>query len=339
MDEPVIELHGLKKYFSVSRGLFGLGSQQVHAVDDVDLVIRKGEIAGLVGESGSGKTTLARLILNLTRPTKSAVRVNGTDISHASRREIKRMRGEVAVVFQDPGGNLNPRHTVGRSIMRPLRIHGASRKEAYEKALRALEMVKMDPMYMDTFPSQLSGGQQQRIAIARALVLNPKVMILDEPTSALDISVQAQVLNLLLDLQEEMHLTYLIITHDLNVINYVCDRVFVMYLGKIVEYGSAEEVLRNPAHPYTRGLMAASPGLDPHHREKNKERLSGDPGSLIHLAPGCRFAPRCRMAQEICRRDIPQMHELSSGHCAACHFLSDGVTIQQASMNERGATT
>jgi len=333
MEKPVIELHGLKKYFSISKGLFGFGAQQVRAVDGVDLVISKGEIVGLVGESGSGKTTLARLILNLTKPTESFIRINGTDISHAPRRELKKLRGEVAVVFQDPGGNLNPRLTVGRSIMRPMRIRGVSRKDAYEKALKALEIVKMDPMYMDTFPAQLSGGQQQRIAIARALVLDPQVMILDEPTSALDISVQAQVLNLLLDLQEQMQLTYLIITHDLNVINYVCDRVFVMYLGKIVEYGTSAEVLRAPAHPYTRGLMAASPNLNPRSREKNAERLSGDPGSLIKLSPGCRFAPRCHLATDICRREDPQMREVSSGHCAACHFAESGVTTKEMSLS------
>ncbi len=329
MGEPVIELHGLKKYFKVSRGLLGFGAQKVRAVDDVDLVVGEGEIVGLVGESGSGKTTLARLILNLIRPTESCIKINGKDVSRLTRRETKKMRGEVAVVFQDPEGNLNPRHTVGRSIMRPLIIHGTSRKDAYEKALQALKLVKMDPLYMDSYPAQLSGGQQQRVAIARALVLNPKVMILDEPTSALDISVQAQVLNLLLDLQEQMHLTYLIITHDLNVINYVCDRVFVMYLGKIVEYGSTAEVLKAPAHPYTRGLMAASPILDPHRREKNAERLSGDPGSLINLAPGCRFAPRCKFAADVCREQSPGMREVSPGHYAACFFADGGVAIER----------
>lgn len=323
MSQTVIELHGLKKYFKVQRGILGLKQQYVHAVDDVDLVVNKGEIVGLVGESGSGKTTLARVILQLTKPTESKVLINGEDVSKLSAKGLKKLRSEVAVVFQDPAGNLNPRHSVGRSIMRPMVIHGVPKKEAMERALKALDMVKMDRSYMDTYPAKLSGGQQQRIAIARALVLNPKVMILDEPTSALDISVQAQVLNLLLDLQEEMELTYLIITHDLNVIHYVCDRVFVMYLGKIVEYGAMEDVLKRPLHPYTKGLMAASPILDPHHREKNAERLSGDPGSLINLVPGCRFAPRCSHATERCRTEAPAMTEASNGHYAAC-FLLDG---------------
>ena len=320
MAEPVIEFHHLKKYFPVGGEIFG-AKQFVHAVDDVDMTIYAGEIVGLVGESGSGKTTLARMILSLTKPTESCVRVNGTDITNARGRELKQLRQQVAVVFQDLGGNLNPRQTVASSIMRPLRIRGISRDEANRKALHALELVKLDASYMNAFPSQLSGGQQQRIAIARALVMDPKVMILDEPTSALDISVQAQVLNLLLDLQEELKLTYLIITHDLNVINYICDRVFVMYLGKIVEYGPAECVLHAPGHPYTCGLMAASPELDPHLRDEKKERLSGDPGSLIRLSPGCRFAPRCRFATEQCRKQEPPMRALgdsSEGHFTAC---------------------
>ena len=317
MSTPVIEMHGLKKYFRSGNSLFK-PKQYVHAVDDGDMVTNKGEIVGLVGESGSGKTTLARLILNLTQPTESAIYVDGVDPRKATRAQMKQLRRDIAVVFQDPGGNLNPRQTVGNSIMRPMIIHGVPKKEARERALKALEMVKMDKTYMDNFPAQLSGGQQQRIAIARALVLDPKIMILDEPTSALDISVQAQVLNLLLDLQEEMNLTYMIITHDLNIVNYVCDRVFVMYLGKIVEYGTTEDVLHRPSHPYTKGLMAASPVLDPTRREKNPERLAGDPGSLVNLAPGCRFAPRCKYATDRCRIDQPQMVEIEPGHCAAC---------------------
>lgn len=322
MSTPVIEMHGLKKYFKSGNSLFRT-KQWVHAVDDVDMVINKGEIVGLVGESGSGKTTLARLILNLTQPTESEILVDGVNPRKATRAQMRQLRKDIAVVFQDPGGNLNPRQTVGNSIMRPMIIHGVNKKEAYERALKALEMVKLDKSYMDNYPAQLSGGQQQRIAIARALVLDPKIMILDEPTSALDISVQAQVLNLLLDLQEEMGLTYMIITHDLNIVNYVCDRVFVMYLGKIVEYGSTEDVLHRPSHPYTKGLMAASPILDPTQRDKNPERLSGDPGSLVHLAPGCRFAPRCKYASDKCRADQPQMVEIEPGHCAACFLDVD----------------
>jgi len=318
VEEPLIELYGLKKYFTVRGGLLGFKPLRVHAVDDVDLVVNKNEIVGLVGESGSGKTTLARVILNLIKPTESKVLINGVDISHVSRKELKKLRSEIAVVFQDPAGNLNPRHTVGRSIMRPLVIHGVPQNEARERVQKVLEMIKLDPMYMDTYPAQLSGGQQQRVAIARALVLNPKLMILDEPTSALDISVQAQILNLLLNLQEKMGLTYMIITHDLNVINYICDRVFIMYLGKIVEYGRTEEVLASPAHPYTVGLMAASPALDPDKKDLKTQRLMGDPGSLIHLPPGCRFAPRCSRRTDQCDSRPPEMHRLSESHYVAC---------------------
>lgn len=321
MGDPVIRIRGLKKYFKSGISFFGKKDNFVHAVDDINLDIYKGEIVGLVGESGSGKTTLARLILNLTSPTDGSVTISGVDAAKATRKEEKALRRDIAVVFQDPAGNLNPRHTVGKSIMRPLLIHGTSKHEARKKALEALKMVKMDESYMDTYPAQLSGGQQQRIAIARALVLNPKIMILDEPTSALDVSVQAQVLNLLLDLQEELGLTYLVITHDLNVINYICDRVAVMYLGKLVEYGTAEDVLHAPSHPYTKGLMAASPILDPHLRNEDKHRLSGDPGSLINIVPGCRFAPRCNLASERCRAESPEMSEISAGHCAACFLL------------------
>jgi len=321
MIEPVIEIKGLKKYFRIRAGFLGLKTQWVRAVDNVSLQVNRGEIMGLVGESGSGKTTLARTILNLTRPTESSVLLGGQDVSHMSRRHLKQMRKEVAVVFQDPSGNLNPRHTVGQSIMRPMRIHGVPRHEAYERALEALDQVKLDRMYMNSFPAQLSGGQQQRVAIARALVLRPKLMVLDEPTSALDISVQAQVLNLLLDLQEQMGLTYLVITHDLSVIQYVCDRVAVMYLGKLVEYGDTMPVLRAPLHPYTQSLMAASPTLDPRKRDEPKKRLTGDPGSLIHISPGCRFAPRCPAARPICREVSPPLMEAETGHFAACVLM------------------
>ena len=322
MQQPVIEICGIKKYFRVQTGLFGKKSL-VRAVDDVSFSVMPGEIVGLVGESGSGKTTLARLILSLTKPTGGQILVNGVDVAHASRAQERELRRDIAVVFQDPAGNLNPRQSVGQSIMRPMIIHGVRREEAFSRAREALSLVKLDESYMDTYPAQLSGGQQQRIAIARALVLRPKLMILDEPTSALDVSVQAQVLNLLLDLQEQLGLTYLVITHDLNVINYICDRVAVMYLGRLAEYGPAQEVLTAPAHPYTRGLMAASPVLDPHLRHREKSRISGDPGSLINAGPGCRFAPRCPDASDRCREFCPGMTEVSPGHAAACFELEE----------------
>lgn len=318
MSEAVIELKNLKKYFTISKG-FNTKKTYVKAIDDVTLTINKGEIIGLVGESGSGKTTLARVLLNLTKSTDGSVVFNGVNLSTASRKEMKKLRTEVAVVFQDPASNLNPRDTVLNSIMRPLILHGMPKKMARQKAIDSLELVKMDSRYLNSYPHQLSGGQLQRIAIARALVLNPKVMILDEPTSALDISVQAQILNLLLDLQESFGLTYLVITHDLNVIKYISDRVAVMYLGKIVEFGKTEEVINNPKHPYTEGLMAASPIMDPHDRNKEKYIMQGDPGSLINLPTGCHFHPRCPYASEHCKVESPQNIVLPDGHQVDCH--------------------
>ena len=228
------------------------------------------------------------------------------------------------MVFQDPASNLNPRQTVEGSIMRPMIIHGVPKEEARKKAREVLEMVKMDMRYLDSYPHQLSGGQLQRIAIARALALNPKIMILDEPTSALDVSVQAQrILNLLLDLQEQLGLTYLVITHDLNVIKYISDKIAVMYLGRLVEYGPTNEIAEHAKHPYTRGLLNAAPILDPKLRGRAKEIMKGDPGSLINIGSGCRFADRCKYATEECKKTMPDNVLVGEGHQVACfHPLS-----------------
>ena len=322
--KPMIELNGLKKYFSISKGLLKKDTTKVKAVDDITLTINQGEIVGLVGESGSGKTTLARVILNLTRKTDGNIVINGVDLDKAGRADIKQIRKDVAVVFQDPASNLNPRQTVESSIMRPMIIHGVPKAEAKQKAKEVLDMVKMDQRYLDSYPHQLSGGQLQRIAIARALALNPKVMILDEPTSALDISVQAQILNLLLDLQEEMGLTYLVITHDLNVIKYISDRIAVMYLGRLVEFGPTEEIAENAKHPYTRGLLNAAPILDPELRDKKKTVMKGDPGSLIKIGPGCRFCDRCEFATEECKTSMPPDLMIGEGHQVACFHPLQG---------------
>ena len=320
-----IELVRLKKYFSAGKGP---RKSWVKAVDDISLTIHKGEIVGLVGESGSGKTTLARVVLNLTKATGGSVFFNGVDLSKATRGQMKHMRTDVSVVFQDPASNLNPRETVQSSIMRPLILHGMPKKQAREKAVESMELVKMDTRYLNSYPHQLSGGQLQRIAIARALVMNPKVMILDEPTSALDISVQAQILNLLLDLQEKLGLTYLVITHDLNVIRYISDRVAVMYLGRLVEFGPTEEVIENPRHPYTRGLMSASPIMNPHDRGKEKYMMEGEPGSLIQLPSGCHFHPRCPYATERCKTQLPQNIKISPMHQVTC-FLQEGQAMKE----------
>lgn len=318
--KEVIRIEHLQKQFSVDNGFFSKGKRTVKAVNDVSLTLNKGEILGLVGESGSGKTTLARLILNLTRATQGSVTIDGIDMSRASAAEVKLLRQRIAVVFQDPASNLNPRETVMSSIMRPMILHGTPKKEAREKAREALRSVKMDEHYLNSYPHQLSGGQLQRIAIARALAIDPEIMILDEPTSALDVSVQAQILNLLLDLQEQRQLTYLVITHDLNVIRYISDRVAVMYLGKLVEYGPTELMCSHPSHPYTRALMAASPILDPKLRNREKHVMKGDPGSLIHLPSGCHFHPRCPCAQEECLREEPEMLRLTEDHWVCCRL-------------------
>lgn len=324
MQEAVIEIKNLKKYFTIEKKGFRKAAKFAKAVDEVSFSINRGEIVGLVGESGSGKTTLARTLLRLTSITDGSVMIDGVDLSRASGKEMKQLRKKISVVFQDPAANLNPRETVISSITRPLIIQGVPKKEAREKACEAMRLVKMDEGYLYSYPHQLSGGQLQRIAIARALVIQPEIMILDEPTSALDISVQAQILNLLLELQEKLRLTYLVITHDLNVIRYISDRIAVMYLGRLVEFGPTDEVIGNPRHPYTQGLMAALPIMNPRERGKKKETLDIEPGSLISLPSGCHFHPRCPYAMERCRNSLPEMRQLSQAHQAAC-FLCEEI--------------
>ncbi|MDF2680112.1 MAG: transporter ATP-binding protein [Brevibacillus sp.] len=324
MSDALIQITNIKKHFYITEGfLFNKRKIAMKAVDDVSLTVQKGEIVGIVGESGSGKTTLARIILGLIKQTDGTVTINGTDMNRIGRSALKKMRRDIAVVFQDPASNLNPRITVEESIMRPMRIYGVPLKEAKTRAREVMEKVKLDACYLGSYPHQLSGGQLQRIAVARALAVRPKIMILDEPTSALDISVQAQVLNLLLDLQEEYGLTYLVISHDLNVIRYVSDKIAVMYLGKIVEYGPAEEVFLHPKHPYTVGLMAAVPIMNPRLRGTKVPLLGGETGSLIDATPGCSLVSRCMHVTEACRKISPELIEISKGHLAACHLYNE----------------
>ena len=315
----MVEIKDLVKNFSLSQGIWAKDSRVIKAVDKVNFSIEEGEIVGLVGESGSGKTTLARVILGLTPMTSGSVVIDGIDLAKAGKKDRDKLHREIAVVFQDPVSNLNPRQTVESSIMRPMLLHNIPRAEARRRAKEVLDMVKMDERYLDCYPHQLSGGQLQRIAIARALALSPKIMILDEPTSALDVSIQAQIFNLLLDLQEQMHLTYLVITHDLNAVKYISDRIAVMYLGKLVEFGSTEEVTEHPQHPYTRGLMRAAPILDPRMRGRKKETIDGEPGSMMDLGTGCRFYARCRYASPECQSHDPDMDVMENGHQVACH--------------------
>ncbi|HZK29305.1 MAG TPA: oligopeptide/dipeptide ABC transporter ATP-binding protein [Clostridia bacterium] len=319
--EPIIRIRDLDKQFVTSRRLFSRKKNVIHAVQKFSLDIFLGEIVGLIGESGSGKTTLSRLLLNLTPANGGSVTVHGTDLVKASRSEVRAVRSRFAVVFQDPASNLNPRQTVEHSIMRPLLINKVSKKDARARAREALSKVQMDESYLTAYPHQLSGGQQQRIAITRALVMQPDIMILDEPTSALDISVQAQVLNLLLDLQEEFGLTYLIITHDLNVIRYVSDRIAVMYMGRLIEIGKTDDVLDNPLHPYTDILINSVPILDPAHRDDEKQVFPGEPGDVPDCAEACRLALRCPHVMPQCLTSYPPMVEVTPGHFAECFLL------------------
>lgn len=323
--EPIIRIQNLDKRFLISRRLFSRKRKVVDAVKDFSLDIYSGEIVGLIGESGSGKTTLSRLLLSLTPASGGSVTVGSTNLVTAKRREIRAVRSRFAVVFQDPASNLNPRQTVEHSIMRPLLIRGMDKAAARKRAREALDKVQMAETYLSAYPHQLSGGQQQRIAIARALVMEPDVMILDEPTSALDISVQAQVLNLLLDLQAELKLTYLIITHDLNVIRYVSDRIAVMYMGRLVEIGKTQEVLENPSHPYTDILIHSVPILDPAHRDDEKRFFPGEPGEVPACPVACRLAPRCPHVMEKCLTSQPPMLEVSPGHLVECFLLEQTV--------------
>lgn len=318
--EPIIRIQGLNKFFASSKGLFSSKKTVVNAIQDFSLDIFEGEILGLIGESGSGKTTLARVLLGLTGAQGGRVDIDGVNIVGASKADIRAARNKFAVVFQDPASNLNPRQTVESSITRPLVIRGMAAAQAREKAREALRSVQMDESYLSAYPHQLSGGQQQRIAIARALVMDPQVMILDEPTSALDISVQAQILNLLLSLQEEYGLTYVIITHDLNVIRYVSDRIAVMYMGRLVEYGTTDDIIGSPAHPYTDILISSVPSSDPDARGGGKRVFEGEPGDVPEDPSACRLAPRCPKAQELCMKATPALKEVSPGHFAECFF-------------------
>ena len=314
---PVIELNNASKEFRMKTGFFSGQGSAIKAVDNVSLTINRGEIVGLVGESGSGKTTLARMVLGLIKPTSGQILIDGEDIANISQSRMKEIRQRIAVVFQDPASNLNPKHTVGDSVMRPLLIKGMSKKEALERAGDAMDKVQMSRKYLDSYPHQLSGGQLQRIAIARALVIEPRIMILDEPTSALDISIQAQILNLLIDLQQNTDMTYLIISHDLNVIKYVSDRIAVMYLGKLVEYGDCENVAKAPIHPYTKGLLAAAPVTHPSLRGDKPGRLRDDPGNGNDVGEGCPLYNRCPVADRTCL-EKQELREINERHFAAC---------------------
>jgi len=317
----LLEVRGLRKYFPIRRGVFSRVSGHVRAVDGVDLTLRRGETLGLVGESGSGKTTTGRCILRLLEPTAGTVVFDGVDLLALSPREMRRARRQLQVIFQDPYSSLNPRMRIGSIVGEPLAIHKIAKgSEREHRVADLLCKVGLDPSAMRRYPHEFSGGQRQRIGIARALALNPKLIICDEPVSALDVSVQAQVVNLLMDLQDEFSLTYLFIAHDLSVVEHISDRVAVMYLGKIVEVADAETLYRDPQHPYTRALLSAVPVPDPTVKSE-RIPLQGELPSPAAPPSGCAFHPRCPVAVEVCPRVEPQLLDSGAGHLASCHLV------------------
>ncbi len=335
----LLEVKNLKKYFPVRRGILRRVVAHVKAVDDIDLYIREGETLGLVGESGCGKTTAGRSILRLIEPTAGEIIFHSKKlarpgqeyqevvITSASGERLKSLRRDMQIIFQDPYSSLNPRMTVGAILGEPLLVHGIARgSERQDRVREVLAAVGLKPDHMKRYPHEFSGGQRQRIAIARALVLGPQLIIADEPVSALDVSIQAQVINLLEDLQGEFGLTYLFIAHDLSVIKHISSRVAVMYLGKIVELAKTGELFSNPRHPYTEALMSAVPVPDPDYKVQ-EIILTGDVPSPVNPPSGCYFHPRCRYAKEICRSETPTYRDVGGEHFVTCH-LADSLHLQ-----------
>jgi oligopeptide/dipeptide ABC transporter ATP-binding protein len=317
----LIEVDHLRVLFPVKAGLFvGRTLGHVHAVNDVSLSLQEGETLGIVGESGCGKTTLIRTLVRLIDATGGTIRYRGTDITKAGRSQLAPIRRQMQMVFQDPQASLNPRKRVSQILATPLRLRGVPKDRVEAESRRLLERVGLHPEHLQRFPHEFSGGQRQRIGIARALAMDPRVIMLDEPVSALDVSIQAQVINLLDDLQDEFHLSYIFVAHDLSVVRHVSDRIIVMYLGKVMEVSPAEELYAKPIHPYTSALLAAIPIPDPkQNRARTREVVGGEPPSPVNPPAGCVFHTRCPRATDVCRSVEPPLAEYEGGHLAACH--------------------
>ncbi len=327
MTDNLLEVTDLKQHFPIRKGVIARTVGHVRAVDGISFEIKPGETLGLVGESGCGKTTAGRTVLRLLEPTAGRIVLNGRDITNIGGADLRHIRRDMQIVFQDPYGSLNPRATVRGIVEEGLIIHGVgNRKERLAKVEDTLRQVGLDPRYLNRYPHEFSGGQRQRISIARALALNPKFMVLDEPISALDVSIQSQVINLLTRLKQEFGLTYLFISHDLSVVEYISDRVAVMYLGEIVETAASGQLYRSPLHPYTHALLSSIPSIDPTQRRK-RIILQGDVPSPVNPPPGCRFHPRCPLAMNVCREERPRELDIE-GHKVRCHvveqLLGDG---------------
>jgi oligopeptide/dipeptide ABC transporter ATP-binding protein len=344
--EPLLDIEHLRVLFPIKSGIIiDRTTAHVHAVDDVSFTLAPGETLGVVGESGCGKTTLIRVLVRLLDATSGSIRFHGKDITRSSRRQMEPIRREMQMVFQDPQASLNPRKRVGQILATPLGLRGVERNQIGTETRALLDRVGLSSDVINRFPHEFSGGQRQRIGIARALAVNPKLVLLDEPVSALDVSIQAQVINLLDDLQDELSLSYVFVAHDLSVVRHVSDRIMVMYLGKVMEISPAEELYHKPIHPYTSALMSAIPIPDPkQNRARERTVVSGEPPNPISPPPGCRFNTRCPRATEICRTSEPPLTAYPGGHLAACHHPQNvthdelsGATRSEASPLSAGS--
>lgn len=317
---PLLEVKDLKKWFPSSKSPFSGKKQYVKAVDGVSFTLHYGETLGIVGESGCGKSTMGRSVLRLLEPTSGQIFFEGKNFTALNKKELRKSRSELQIIFQDPYASLDPRMTIGDIIAEPLDIQlKLPEKERMERVLKMMERVGLNTRYVNRYPHEFSGGQRQRIGIARAMILNPKVVVCDEPVSALDVSIQAQVINLLKDMQKEMGMAYIFISHDFSVIKHISDRVAVMYLGRVMEIADKNDLYKHPMHPYTVALLSAIPVPDRKHK-KEKIVLEGDLPSPVNPPSGCVFHTRCPRAQEICKTQVPQQKDYGNGHCCACHF-------------------